>query len=395
MIHLADAGKRFTKYEDSPMLITAALRLRARTRRSQLWAIRHVDLDVAAGESVGIIGRNGSGKSTLLQMIAGVTAPTEGVVRVDGRVAPLISVGVGFHPELTGRENVYVNGTILGLTRAQIDERLDAIVAFAEIEQFVDTPVKFYSSGMFVRLGFASAVYAEPEVLLVDEVLAVGDFAFQMKCFDRMAEIREAGTTIVAVSHNLNSIRALCSRAMLVHDGSVQFLGGTDDAVSKYHDLLEEQRDPDLLAGSPDSRSLPGVARISSLQLLDAEGRPTHQVRGGEAVTFRLDADFDSQASDLAIGVMIRNATGVQAYAEIIDLETAAPEVGRTTLDVGLRVRLGTGTYTVAISVGSTHLGAIYDTTKPMSFYVAGRHAVRSVADLEATVRVALPDDEL
>src|SRR5438105_3898304 len=181
------------------MLVTAALQFRNRTRRSRLWAVRHVDLDVAPGECVGVIGRNGSGKSTLLQMIAGVTAPTEGSVAVHGRVAPLISVGVGFHPELTGRENVFVNGAILGMSRSTIEQRLDDIVEFSEIAAFIDTPVKFYSSGMAVRLGFSVAIYAHPEVLLVDEVLAVGDLSFQLKSYERMMEIRQSGTTILVV----------------------------------------------------------------------------------------------------------------------------------------------------------------------------------------------------
>src|ERR1041385_1746775 len=155
IITMRDAGKRYIKYDDIPLLLTSALRFRAVNKRGHLWAVRHVDLDVAAGESLGVIGRNGSGKSTMFQMLAGVTGPTEGRVRVRGRVAPLISVGIGFHPELTGRENVYVNGTILGMSKREIDRRFDDILAFAEIGDFIDTPVKFYSSGMFVRLGFS------------------------------------------------------------------------------------------------------------------------------------------------------------------------------------------------------------------------------------------------
>src|SRR5207302_5234688 len=206
--------------------------------------------EVQSGECIGVIGRNGSGKSTLLQMVAGVTSPTEGTVRVRGRIAPLVSVGVGFHPELTGRENVYVNGTILGLTRAEIDRRFDSILDFSGIHAFIDTPVKFYSSGMFVRLGFAVAVEATPDVLLVDEVLAVGDVAFQLKCFRRMAEIREQGTTVVVVSHNLNAIRQLCDRALVLHDGTMRHDGDVDDGIGIYHSLLGEFSDPE----APDMR---------------------------------------------------------------------------------------------------------------------------------------------
>ncbi|MHB8467786.1 MAG: ABC transporter ATP-binding protein, partial [Acidimicrobiales bacterium] len=240
-ISVEGVGKRFVKYEDTPTIV-GRIPWPGRTRRSTLWALRGATFDVAPGESVGVIGRNGSGKSTLLRMLAGVTAPTEGRVRIAGRVAPLIAVGVGFHPELTGRENVYVNGTVLGLAKDEIDARFDDIVRFAEIKPFIDTPVKFYSSGMFVRLGFAVSVLAEPDVLLVDEVLAVGDINFQLRCFDRMAELQARGTTIVVVSHNLNAVRNMCRRTIVIHDAEMRFDGETNDAISLYHDLLAEPR---------------------------------------------------------------------------------------------------------------------------------------------------------
>jgi ABC-type polysaccharide/polyol phosphate transport system ATPase subunit len=216
-------GKRYVKFDDQAQLASRRARFRTRSRRTEHWALRHLDLQVAEGQTVGLIGRNGSGKSTLLRMLAGVTAPTEGRVAVRGRVAPLIAVGVGFHPELTGRENVYVNGSILGVPRRVIDARFDAIVDFADIETFIDTPVKFYSSGMFVRLGFGVSMFADPDVLLVDEVLAVGDFAFQLKCFDQMKLARENGTSIIVVSHALNAIRMLCEHTLLLDDGAMRY----------------------------------------------------------------------------------------------------------------------------------------------------------------------------
>jgi len=226
-ISVTGAGKQYVKYDDEAMLATRRARLWSRTHRGHHWAVRDLDLEVKAGECLGLIGRNGSGKSTLLRMIAGVTAPTEGRVVVRGRVAPLIAVGVGFHPELTGRENVYVNGSILGVPRRVLDARLDEIIDFAEIEAFIDTPVKFYSSGMFVRLGFAVSMFAEPDLLLVDEVLAVGDLGFQLKCFDQMELARENGTAIVVVSHNLNAIRRLAEHTLLLEKGTEVFKGDT------------------------------------------------------------------------------------------------------------------------------------------------------------------------
>ena len=212
-VRLSGVSKRYVKFDDVPLLVTR-LRFRAKNKRTHLWALRDVDLEVGPGETVGVIGRNGFGKSTMLRILAGVTAPTTGVVSVAGRVAPLISVGVGFHPELTGRENVYVNGTILGMSRKDIDRRFDDIVEFSEVGDFIDTPVKFYSSGMFVRLGFSVAVASSPDVLLLDEVLAVGDFAFQQKCFERIGEIQKQGTIVLMVSHNIDAVRRLCSRVL-------------------------------------------------------------------------------------------------------------------------------------------------------------------------------------
>lgn len=380
-VRLTDTGKRYTKYDDNPMLITAALRLRTRTRRSQLWAIRHVDLEVPEGECFGVIGRNGSGKSTLLQMLAGVTAPTEGRVAVRGRVAPLISVGVGFHPELTGRENVYVNGTILGLQRREIDAKLEEIIDFAEIEKFIDTPVKFYSSGMVVRLGFSVAVRSRPDVLLVDEVLAVGDIAFQAKCAERMKEIREVGTTVVVVTHNLNMVRQMCSRAMLLHDGEVKYSGDTAEAISRYHAILDETREPE---DDPTAQQVVGgIARISHIAVLDAAERPTGLVTAGEAIAFQVEADFDGPVEEPVIGLTIRTATGTPVYYDDShDLRPGAvPAGGTLSCRLHLRADFPTGTYTVDFALRSGWAGPVLSVSQPVSFYVDGRPMVHGVAD--------------
>jgi ABC-type polysaccharide/polyol phosphate transport system ATPase subunit len=236
-IELVGVSKRYDRLEERAMLLKSILPF-TRPRRSELWALRDVSLRVERGETVGIIGHNGAGKTTMLRLLAGVTQPTTGRVRTAGRVAPLIGVGVGFHPEMSGRENVLVNGMLLGLTREEVSERFDDIVAFSELEEVVDTPVKFYSSGMFLRLGFAVAVHVEPSVLLVDEVLAVGDFAFQIKCFDRMRALQAAGTTIVIVSHSHHSVRLLCPRVIVMAHGQVQFDGDANAAIARHHELL-------------------------------------------------------------------------------------------------------------------------------------------------------------
>jgi lipopolysaccharide transport system ATP-binding protein len=208
---------------------------RSHSSVEDFWALKNVSFEVKRGEVVGIIGRNGAGKSTLLKILSRITAPTEGRVKLKGRVASLLEVGTGFHPELTGRENIYLNGAILGMSRAEIRKRFDEIVAFAETEKFLDTPVKRYSSGMYVRLAFAVAAHLEPEILLVDEVLAVGDVAFQRKCLGRMQEVsRHDGRTILFVSHNLHAVRRLCSKALFFSQGKAEYFGSVPHAIDLY-----------------------------------------------------------------------------------------------------------------------------------------------------------------
>ena len=381
-IRLADAGKRYVKYEDVPLLITR-LRFRTRSRRGQLWAVRHVNLEAAQGEAIGVIGRNGSGKSTMLRMLAGVTAPTEGSVSVRGRVAPLISVGVGFHHELTGRENVYVSGLILGLSRREVDGLFDSIVDFAELGDFIDTPVKFYSSGMFVRLGFSVAVASRPDVLLVDEVLAVGDMAFQVKCFYRMEQMKEQGTTVVVVSHNLNAIRNTCSRTLVLHDGDPRFLGPTDEAISVYHDLFAHPG-----AGREAGDGEEAVAEILSFVLAGESGEPTAHIQAGQDVTFLVDARFVRDAVDPLFAFRITNESGQLAYAE----NTYGKRLGRFAAgehlrcEVRMTARLTTGSFTATATIGEVdrwHVNA-----RPLSFFVTGRSLVTGVADLGASIEM-------
>lgn len=206
--------------------------------REEFWAIRNVSFDVASGEVVGIIGRNGAGKTTLLRILSRITHPTEGYADICGRVGSLLEVGTGFHPELTGRENIFLNGAILGMKRAETARKFDEIVAFAETDRFIDTPVKFYSSGMYVRLAFAVAAHLEPEILMVDEVLAVGDIAFQRKCLGKMENVAKDGRTVLFVSHNLAAIQSLCTSGVVLEAGTVAFSGAIKDAVNHYTGLL-------------------------------------------------------------------------------------------------------------------------------------------------------------
>jgi lipopolysaccharide transport system ATP-binding protein len=213
--------------------------------KTSVWALKDIGFEVGRGEVVGIIGRNGAGKSTLLKVLSRITEPTTGYADIYGRVGTLLEVGTGFHPELTGRENIYLNGAILGMKRADIDRQFDDIVAFAEVEKFVDTPVKHYSSGMYLRLAFAVAAHLEPEILLVDEVLAVGDIAFQNKCLGKMGDVARQGRTILFVSHNMGAVRSLCEKGIVLHAGSVAYSGDIGQSIETYHKLVATNNDRD------------------------------------------------------------------------------------------------------------------------------------------------------
>jgi lipopolysaccharide transport system ATP-binding protein len=259
-----DGTRSYTALRD--VIATRLRQLVARRPRTvapngdgEFWALRDVTFEVTPGESIGIIGANGAGKSTLLKVLSRITEPTEGWVRVAGRVASLLEVGTGFHPELTGRENIYLNGAILGMTRREIGRRFDEIVAFAEVDRFLDTAVKHYSSGMYVRLAFAVAAHLNPEILVVDEVLAVGDARFQKKCLGRMNDVARSGRTVLFVSHHMTLIQALCSRTVLLNGGRVQFIGGSSEAVAAY---LQTARNDSTVRRSARRDGAPTITRL-------------------------------------------------------------------------------------------------------------------------------------
>jgi ABC-type polysaccharide/polyol phosphate transport system ATPase subunit len=376
IVEAVGAGKRYRKYHDSPMLISAALRWRRSTKVSELWAVRHVDLAIEPGASYGVIGRNGSGKSTLLQMLAGVTAPTEGRVAVRGTVAPLLSVGVGFHPELTGRENIHLNGTILGLSRAHLDRQLDEIVDFSEIEPFIDTPAKFYSSGMLVRLGFAVAVQTQPDVLLLDEVLAVGDIAFQMKCFDRMRQVLTSGTTVVLVSHNLNAVRQLCTDTLVLHRGDVRFQGPTDDALVAYQRALDDDDAVDRVGeGSGMLPPIRDVARLTDVRITAS--------RGEADIVASVEVAQPWPSS--AVALLVSTRAGLPVYYECSP-ELGALEPGRWTYRARLQTPFPPGEFAAMVVFRSLEPEGRFDRTRPLPFTSDGRPAAAGLADLRASV---------
>jgi lipopolysaccharide transport system ATP-binding protein len=277
---------------------------------TDFWALRSVGFEVAPGEAVGIIGRNGAGKSTLLKVLSRIVDPTTGRVEIRGRVGSLLEVGTGFHPELTGRENVYLNGSLLGMSRREIAKKFEAIVGFSEVEQFLDTPVKRYSSGMYVRLAFAVAAHLEPEVLIVDEVLAVGDATFQKRCMDRMSELVRSGRTILFVSHNMQLIPQLCRRAVLLDRGKMIQIGNAADVTRGYLEgMLTESRTSDLRGKF---RTGNGRAKFVRAELVDGEGRPVSQFSCGDDLIVRMEIESTAAIPNVALAVVIATTHGTK-----------------------------------------------------------------------------------
>ncbi len=301
-----------TRWARAPLRLLLPSRMRRVNQREDFWALRDVSFDLEAGEVLGIIGRNGAGKSTLLKILSRITSPTTGRVELRGRVGSLLEVGTGFHPELTGRENVFLNGSILGMTRREIGRKFDEIVAFAEVEKFLDTPVKRYSSGMYVRLAFAVAAHLEPEILIVDEVLAVGDVEFQRKCLNKMGDVAGHGRTVLFVSHNMVAVQNLCRRGVLLEQGRVKRIGSSRDVVAEYLEAGAAAACTPL-SQRRDRRGL-GRYRFEELSLLDAAGRPRAYAVTGEDCYVRITlATPDAGtvlASPLDVAIILRDSQG-------------------------------------------------------------------------------------
>jgi lipopolysaccharide transport system ATP-binding protein len=326
----------------------------------EFWALRDVSLDIKHGEVLGIIGRNGAGKSTLLKLLSQITEPTEGRIAIDGRVASLLEVGTGFHPELTGRENMFLNGAILGMSRAEIARKFDQIVAFAEVEKFIDTPVKRYSSGMYVRLAFAVAAHLEPEILVLDEVLAVGDAAFQSKCLGKMGDVAKAGRTVLFVSHNMGAVGTLCDRAIVMEHGSIAYQSRAADAIAHYTALVGHQMraSRDLRAWC--NRAGSGQARIlwGAVSWERGSLQPDY-VTMGDTLTIRFDVERDRgiHPRDLRFSCVISTVTGIPVlHISNEDDAFSFPDIERGMVTVCLpRLTLFPGAYTVSLWVGSQH----------------------------------------
>ena len=301
-------GRRFELLSHGPRSLKEIVLRRALPPKRELWALRDVDFDVAPGETLGIVGQNGSGKSTLLKLLAGIFAPTEGTLTTEGRVGCLLELGAGFHPEFSGVENVYLNAAIYGLKRSYVDEHLDEIISFAELEEFAHTPVKVYSSGMFARLGFSVAVHVDPDVLLIDEVLAVGDEAFQQKCYGRISDFKNGGGTLVFVSHDAAAVERLCDRAILLEHGRLVDDGSAVDIVRAYHRRLAG-----VQPSTPSERLESGGAGpcdVVSVRAVAGDGAVRDRFVEGEPVMLETQLFSETGVTGARVLIRIRDAAG-------------------------------------------------------------------------------------
>ncbi len=311
-IEVSDVSKRFKIFHERNTSIKSIVLHRGRrTRFEEFWALRDVSLSVQQGESFALVGHNGSGKSTLLKCIAGIMDPDRGSLKVIGKVSALLELGAGFHPDLSGRENVFLNGAILGLSQRELKRRFDDIVGFAGLEQFIDHPVKNYSSGMYARLGFSVMINVDPDVLLIDEVLAVGDEQFQRRCMEKIYEFRTSGKTVVIVSHALGTLRNLCDRAAWIHHGEVAKLGLVNDVVDAYLESTGQGVGSGLVTPDAPGRLGSGEIRVERVEILDSTGKSVDRVKTGDDVIFRVWWFCDAPVEQPVIAISVSRTDGV------------------------------------------------------------------------------------
>jgi ABC-2 type transport system ATP-binding protein len=393
VVNVRDVSKRFTVRKDSTIKERIVTLGRAgRKHRRDFWALQNVSLEIHAGNTIGLIGHNGSGKSTLLKVIGGIIDPTTGSVEERGRLAALLELGAGFHPDLTGRENVYLNASVLGLSREETDARFDEIVNFSGIDDFIDTQVKFYSSGMYVRLAFAVAVHTDPDILLVDEVLAVGDEAFQRKCLDKIRSFQSEGRTIIIVSHSLGQITELCDRAVLLNAGRIVFDGDPAIAVARFRDLLDERRLAEDKR-SDDSHDLTAEAaadeqpRIIGAHLEVVGANDAGEVIPGSDIRISVQLESGRPIERWRCAIQIDTVLGTAVYGttnDRIGAGSPSPLLGRRDVEFVLRdARFLTGKYFVNVSLMDDTGRHLDDARLACSFNAAQYGAAAGVVYME------------
>jgi ABC-type polysaccharide/polyol phosphate transport system ATPase subunit len=365
-IEVDDVAKRFRLiHERNSTLKAMVFNGFKRTVHEDFWALKGVSFEVKEGATYGLIGHNGSGKSTLLKCMARIYRPNRGDITMRGRVSALLELGAGFHPELSGRENVYLNGSILGMSKREIDTRFDDIVGFAGLEDFIDTPVKNYSSGMFVRLGFSVAITVEPDILMVDEVLAVGDESFQLRCMEKFADLRRSGRTIVIVSHGLDAVRNICDRAAWLDHGSLMKEGEAHDVVTAYLESVRDDRRAnersDGIITPEETADVTAGWHIGAVELLDDDGKDAGVVASGSPVTIRIEIESGAD-EDIALAIGLYRTDGVHVAGPVHRFRTK-----------------GTGPRVVEYRIPQLGLtGGVYDiSTRLLDDHLQNTHAVR------------------
>jgi ABC-type polysaccharide/polyol phosphate transport system ATPase subunit len=352
-----DVAKRFRLvHERNSTLKATIFNGFRRTVHEDFWALSGVSFEVEEGTTFGLIGHNGSGKSTLLKCMARIYRPDRGRITIRGRMSALLELGAGFHPELSGRENVYLNGSILGMSRREIDRRFDDIVSFAGLEQFIDTPVKNYSSGMFVRLGFSVAITVEPDLLLIDEILAVGDESFQQRCLEKFADLRRSGRTIVLVSHGLDAVRNICDRAAWLDHGSLVKEGEAHDVVTAYLESVRDDRRAHEHASGDlvTDEEAEGGWHIEAVHLVDEVGRDVDVIESGSQLTVRVEVSA-ARDDDVALAIGLYRTDGVHVAGPVHHFRTGGP--GRRVVDYRIpNLPLTAGTYDVSTRLLDEHL---------------------------------------
>ncbi len=378
-------SRRFRVHARETRTLKDLVVARGRTGGEDVWALRDVSAEIAPGEAVGLVGRNGSGKSTLLRVLAGIIKPTNGTVQVGGRIGSLLELGAGFHPDFSGRENVYLNGSIQGLRRSEIRERFDEIVAFAEIEHAIDRPVRTYSSGMAMRLGFAIAAFLQADVLLLDEVFAVGDENFQRKCFGVIAAFKNQGGTILFVSHDAQAVERLCERSILLSYGERVYDGPTHETIGRYRRLLAD----DLDAATGDGTEWGGgEAEIVGARLLDADGAERRQFLAGEPLRLEVDLRAHAAIEPPRLQLQVRDTTGLLVAEEVVDTAAIGWPSGQGTttarLDVA-RPSLAFGRFRVRLGLVSTGGATLHRLDEALDFLVYPEGEDRGLVRLGGT----------
>lgn len=386
VVHVRDVSKRFIIRKEKSLKERLVNFGRSNKHKEDFWALRNVSLEITAGSTIGLIGPNGSGKSTLLKTIGGIIQPTSGDVLRRGRLAALLELGAGFHPDLTGRENVYLNASILGITRRETDLYFDDIVEFSGIGEFIDTQVKFYSSGMYVRLAFAVAVHVDPDILIVDEVLAVGDEPFQRKCMDRIKAFQRAGKTIILVTHSLAQVGELCDRAIVLEHGHMVFDGDPAEAIQVLRDGFEESRH-EAAAGSNVVRARDRLNLVgTTISGLTDDG----QLTAGHSITFDVTVEAAGLVDDAVIGMGIETPLGAVVFGTNTELLEVPVVVDSTTATVRFELgelNLGPGQYVLHASVGTESDGEFSRDPQAAIFHV--RVDNRNVGVINATASAA------